>query len=86
MTDPGNISPPELDVRQTAHEHLANCREFIGENLEMACFQADMGCRYASVGDDVGLTYALRRLAAHVKAAIRTHADLQASKARGTRS
>jgi hypothetical protein len=53
-------------------------REFIGENLQMVGIQAELGTTYAAIGDDVGLSYAVRRLATYTKAILATLADLQA--------
>ncbi len=86
MTDRDDNSTPKSDVYGKTQEDLASFREFIAANLQMACFEADMGVRYASAGDDFGLTYAIRRLVAHIKAAIAIHADLQASKSPEQRS
>ncbi len=78
----GNNQEPEASFGDAPHASQDAYREFIGQNLAMACFEADMGVRYASAGDDFGLTYAIRRLVAHIKAVIVIHADLQASKSR----
>jgi hypothetical protein len=86
MVDYRKAGKPAADGSEAPHSSQDACREFIGENLEMACFQAGIGVQYASVGDDFGLTYALRRAVAHIKAAIAAHADLQASKSQEPRS
>jgi hypothetical protein len=55
-------------------------REFIGETLAMARTQADLGATYASIGDDAGLEYAVRRLVAYTRAALGTLNDLRTTK------
>jgi hypothetical protein len=55
-------------------------REFIGEMLAMACIQAELGATYASISDDAGLEYALRRLVAYTRAALGTLNDLRTTK------
>ena len=55
-------------------------REFIGETLAMACIQADLGVTYASISDDAGLEYAVRRLVAYTRAALTTLNDLRTTK------
>jgi hypothetical protein len=59
---------------------LDNFREFVGETLAMAQVQAELGAKYASIGDDAGLEYSIRRLVAYTKAAISTLDDLKAEK------
>jgi hypothetical protein len=59
-----------------AHGTPGALREFIGENLDMARIQAELGVTYAALGDDAGLAYAIRRLVAHTKAALATAAHL----------
>lgn len=61
-----------------ARSPLADLREFVHENLALAGVQAELGRTYAELGDDHGLEYALRRFAAHAKAALATFADLKA--------
>jgi hypothetical protein len=68
-----------------AHGTPEALREFIGEHLSLAALQADLGATYAAIGDDVGLEYAIRRLAAYLRAAIGTLADLKEDKNRGGR-
>jgi hypothetical protein len=53
-------------------------REFLAEALTMAGIQAGLGETFAEIGDDVGVHYAARRLAAYTKAILETVADLQA--------
>ena len=55
-------------------------REFIRENLAMVRIQADLGATYADIRDDIGLNYAVRKLAAYMQAALATIADLEATK------
>jgi hypothetical protein len=55
-------------------------REFIGEMLAMARIQADLGATYASISDDAGLEYTLRRLVAYTRAALATLNDLRTTK------
>ena len=55
-------------------------REYIGEALDMARIQADLGVTYATIGDDAGLEYTLRKLVAYTKAALATLNDLRRSK------
>ncbi len=55
-------------------------REFIEETLSMARIQAELGVTYASIGDDAGLEYAVRRLVAYTRAALGTLNDLRTTK------
>jgi hypothetical protein len=55
-------------------------REFIEETLGMARIQAELGVTYASIGDDAGLEYAVRRLVAYTRAALGTLNDLRTTK------
>lgn len=55
-------------------------REFIEETLAMARIQAELGVTYASIGDDAGLEYAVRRLVAYTRAALGTLNDLRVTK------
>lgn len=57
-------------------------REFIAENLQMIQIHAELGVLHASVGDDTGLTYAVRRIMAYYKAVFETLTDLKAHKQR----
>ena len=52
-------------------------REFIAENLGLAGIHIELAQRYALIGDDHGLNYALRRYAAYSKAALGAFADLK---------
>jgi hypothetical protein len=60
-------------------------RQFIAENTDMARIQAELATTYASIGDDVGLEYAIRRLVAYTRAAVSTLPDLRAEKAQEAR-
>jgi hypothetical protein len=51
-------------------------REFIAECLGMLRIHAGLGARYAEIGDDVGLSHAMRRIMAYVRAAQETFAEL----------
>ena len=51
-------------------------REYIAENISLAMIQAEIILRFAELGDDRGLEYALRRYTAYNKAALQTFADL----------
>ncbi|WP_262299708.1 hypothetical protein [Microvirga sesbaniae] len=55
-------------------------REFIEETLNMARIQAELGVTYASIGDDAGLEYTVRRLVAYTRAALTTLNDLRTTK------
>jgi hypothetical protein len=57
-------------------------REFIAEMLAMARIQTELGQTYASIGDDIGLAYAMRSLIIYVKTAAATTNDLKAHKNR----
>jgi hypothetical protein len=46
----------------------------------MARIQAELGVTYASIGDDAGLEYAVRRLVAYTRAALTTLNDLRTTK------
>lgn len=63
-----------------AHGSPEAYREFIGEMLAMASIQAQLGETYASIGDDAGLEYAIRRLVAYVRASRDTLLDLKEMK------
>lgn len=66
----------DAPVAEVLHGTRAALREFAAELLGMACIQAELGERFATLGDDVGLRYAVRRLAAYVQAAAQTVHDL----------
>ena len=86
MTDFRIGTKPVTDRSEAPYGSQDAYRQAIAETLDMVCFHAELGIRYASVGDDFGLTYTIRRLATYLRAAIGTHADLQASKSREPRS
>ena len=65
-----------------AHGTPEALREFIHEQLGLA-IHAQNGMRYAEAGDDVGLEYAVRRVAVYTKAALSTVADLKQHKTEG---
>ena len=54
----------------------ASRREFIAECLNMLRIHATLGERFAEIGDDVGLSHAMRRIMASVRAAQETFAEL----------
>ena len=62
---------------------IAELRAFIGETMALVTVHADLAETYATLGDDKGLEYALRCLAASSKAALETLADLKAANKRG---
>ncbi|GEO13799.1 hypothetical protein [Microvirga aerophila] len=55
-------------------------REFIAEMLALAQIQADLGTTYAAIGDDAGLEYTVRRLAAYTRTAVTVLKDLKGMK------
>ena len=58
----------------------AELRAFAAEAFGMAQVQAQLGLTYAEIGDDAGLHYAARKLAAYTRAVIATVADLESTK------
>jgi hypothetical protein len=66
-----------------AHGTPEALREFIHEQLSLAILYAQNGMGYAEAGDDVGLEYDLRRLAAYTRAALSAFADLKRHKTEG---
>jgi hypothetical protein len=66
---------------QISHGTPDMCREVIHEVAGMASLQAELAMRYAELGDDTGLEYAVRRWTAYTRSAIATMADLKAMKA-----
>jgi len=56
-------------------------REFIAEQLEMACIHASHALSYAEIGNDAGLEFAVRSAALYFRAAIDTVKQLKAEKA-----
>ena len=69
-----------LAAPPVAHGTPEALREFIGECAAMARISAELAETYAAIGDDVGLSYQLRRLVAYTRAAVSTMADLRATK------
>jgi hypothetical protein len=65
------------DRENIAHGTPKAYREFIHEMLTLAQVQADLAATYAAIGDDVGLEYALKRLAAYLRAATASFQDMQ---------
>ena len=63
-------------VRPFAPTGSIELREFIGEMLELAQIQAKLGATYAAIGDDIGLNYTTRKLAAYVQVAVATLRDI----------
>jgi hypothetical protein len=66
----------------TSHDHISHgspaaLREFIAENIFLAGMQTELICTYASLGDDKGMEYALRRFTAYAKAALSTLSELK---------
>ena len=57
-------------------------REFIAHALGRAEILANLGQTYAEIGDDAGLDYSIRSLAAYIQTAVSTLADLKALKAK----
>ena len=76
---------PERDGSKALHCSPEAYREFIAETLDMARIHAELAVTYASISDDTGLAYALRRMVSYFKAALGALDDLQASKAREQR-
>jgi hypothetical protein len=58
-------------------------REAIGEQAGFIQIEADIVQMFASLGDDAGVTHALKRLVAHARAAAQTANELAALKAGG---
>jgi hypothetical protein len=58
-------------------------REFLAETLAMARIQAELGAKFAEIGDDVGTAYAVRQLVAYTRAAVGTVGDLRKLKEEG---
>jgi hypothetical protein len=67
------ISPPPAAAHGTPEAY----REYVAEMLALARIYADMGATCATIGDDVGLDYAHRKLVAYVRASLSTVADLK---------
>ena len=66
-----------MDRENIAHGTPEAYREYIHDVLDRAQIHADFGMRYAAIGDDAGLAYALRRLRACMRAALATFKDLK---------
>jgi hypothetical protein len=64
-------------VREVRLELL---REAIGEQAGFIQIQGELVQTFAAIGDDAGITYALKRLVAHVRAAAQTANELTAFK------
>lgn len=54
----------------------------IAEWMWAARVQCEIGERYAAIGDDVGLEYAVRRLMGYVRVSAQTLAEIKAQKAK----
>jgi hypothetical protein len=67
--------------QNVAHGTPDALREFIHEHLGLAVINAQVGMSFAEAGDDVGLEYAVRRLAAYTRIAINTLVELKVTKA-----
>jgi hypothetical protein len=61
-----------------SHGTLVAYREYIREMAGMAALQAELTMKYAELGDDVGLQYALHCLVAYTRSALATLSDLNA--------
>jgi hypothetical protein len=70
-----------MNSDQISHGTPDAFRENIHEMAGMAALQAELVMRYAQLGDDAGLEYAIRRWVAYTRSAIATMADLKAMKA-----
>ena len=64
--------------QQIAHGTPEALREFAEELFARAQIQAELGVRYTQLGDDTGLNYVARQLAAYTRAILATVADLNA--------
>ena len=69
--------------RAVLDARLELLREAIGEQAGFIQIQADIVQLFASLGDDAGVTYALKRLVAYARAAAQTANELAALKAGG---
>jgi hypothetical protein len=67
-----------MNPDQISHGTPDAFRESIHEMAGMAGLQAELAMRYAELGDDTGLEYAIRRWVAYTRSAIATMADLKA--------
>jgi hypothetical protein len=61
------------DIEQHLTDEL---RTYISEMADGAARQADIVIRYCDIGDDTGMSYALRQMLAYVRAAVATQRDL----------
>jgi hypothetical protein len=69
--------------RAVLDARLELLREAIGEQAGFIQIQAYIVQMFASLGDDAGVAYALKRLVTHARAAAQTANELVALKARG---
>lgn len=60
-----------------SHGTPAVYREHIHEMAGLAALQAELVMRYAELGDDTGLEYAVRKWTAYTRAALDTLKDLR---------
>jgi hypothetical protein len=51
-------------------------REVVIEHLQLVALHAHLGIGHAEAGDDLGLSYSVRRLVAYVRVVVTTAADL----------
>jgi hypothetical protein len=66
-----------MSTDHIAHGSPEAYREFIAEAAGMARIQAQLIETYASIGDDAGAAYALRKLMLYAKTLLTTVCDLQ---------
>jgi hypothetical protein len=76
-------APAQGQNRAVREARLKLLREAIGEQAGLIQIQADIVQMFASLGDDAGVTYALKRPVAHARAAAQTANELAALKAGG---
>jgi hypothetical protein len=60
-----------------SHSTPAAFREHIHEMAGLVALQAELAMRYAELGDDIGLVYAVRKWTAYTRAALASLADLK---------
>lgn len=65
-----------MSAESIAHGTPEAYREFIAETAGMARIQAEMIETFASIGDDAGTQYALRKLMAYSKTLLKVVCDL----------
>ena len=70
-----------MNSDQISHGTPDAFRENIHEMAGMAAIQAELAMKYAELGDDTGLEYAIRRWVGYTRSALATMADLKALKA-----